>query len=202
MIKKCVVCKRDFEAWSEKSCSKECRVIHNRERNRKMRIHKVETFNCVRCNKEVTRFRKRGGFCSRPCASKKYYDDGTYNNWKKFVSPKKTPEEQVLHKLRKNASRNIKFYLKKQLIPKTEVTWKKLPYTPKELKEHLENQFDTNMSWDNYGTYWTIDHIIPQSKLLFTTLNDDNFIKCWSLSNLRPLEKIANIKKSNKLIGE
>lgn len=31
---------------------------------------------------------------------------------------------------------------------------------------YLENQFDENMSWDNYGKggYWEIDHIIPLAK--------------------------------------
>lgn len=42
--------------------------------------------------------------------------------------------------------------------------WKDLvPYTLQQLKEHLESQFTPLMSWDNYGTYWEIDHIIPQN---------------------------------------
>ena len=60
------------------------------------------------------------------------------------------------------------------------------------------------MSWDNWGPYvkdnktWQIDHIIPQSKLVYTSMEDDNFKKCWALENLRPLESIENIKKGNK----
>ena len=33
-----------------------------------------------------------------------------------------------------------------------------------EFKLHLEKQFDENMNWENYGTYWEIDHIQPLSK--------------------------------------
>jgi 5-methylcytosine-specific restriction endonuclease McrA len=33
-----------------------------------------------------------------------------------------------------------------------------------EFKLHLEKQFDKNMNWGNYGTYWEIDHIQPLSK--------------------------------------
>lgn len=76
---------------------------------------------------------------------------------------------------------------------------KYLPYSMIELKSHLESQFDSNMSWDNHGTYWHIDHIYPQSLLPYTSMEDENFKKCWSLDNLRPLEKIQNIKKGNKL---
>jgi hypothetical protein len=71
-----------------------------------------------------------------------------------------------------------------------------LPYTLEELKEHLENQFLTNMSWKNYGE-WHIDHIYPQSKLPFDSMEHPNFLKCWSLTNLQPLWAIDNIKKGN-----
>jgi hypothetical protein len=79
---------------------------------------------------------------------------------------------------------------------------KYLPYTMVELKFHLENKFDKNMSWANYGIYWHIDHIYPQSLLPYTSMSDDNFKICWALDNLRPLEKTENLKKSNKLIGD
>lgn len=73
-----------------------------------------------------------------------------------------------------------------------------LPYSMEDLRVHLEKQFDKNMNWANYGSYWHIDHIIPQSRLPYTSMYDENFQKCWALSNLRPLEAIENIKKSNK----
>lgn len=63
-------------------------------------------------------------------------------------------------------------------------------------------------NWDNYGKYdstrktWQIDHIIPQSKLRFSSFNDENFKKLWALNNLRPLETVANIKKGNKVAAE
>jgi hypothetical protein len=73
-----------------------------------------------------------------------------------------------------------------------------LPYTMAELKFHLEKQFDSKMSWNNYGSYWHIDHIIPQSKLPYMSMTEDNFKKCWILSNLQPLEAITNMKKGTK----
>lgn len=56
------------------------------------------------------------------------------------------------------------------------------------------------MSWENHGIYWHIDHIYPQSLLPYESMEDDNFKKCWTLDNLRPLEKVANMKKGNKII--
>lgn len=79
-----------------------------------------------------------------------------------------------------------------------------LPYTMEDLKIHLEKQFESWMNWDNWGPYttkyktWQIDHIIPQSKLPFTEVEDTNFLKCWDLTNLRPFETQANLRKGNR----
>lgn len=82
-----------------------------------------------------------------------------------------------------------------------------LPYTAEQLKQHIESLWEEWMSWDNYGRFhpehktWQIDHVIPQSKLSFSNFEDESFQKLWALSNLRPLETIANIKKSNKVLS-
>ena len=73
-------------------------------------------------------------------------------------------------------------------------------YTRKELVKHLEEQFDQNMTWDNYGSYWHVDHVIPQS--VFEPTNDQHLKWCWSLENLRPLEASENISKSTNIILE
>ncbi len=82
-----------------------------------------------------------------------------------------------------------------------------LPYSIQDLKVHLEKQFDYWMSWENYGSYkkskwddndvstwnWQIDHIVPQSSLPYSSMNESNFLLCWSLSNLRPLSSKQNL---------
>lgn len=81
-----------------------------------------------------------------------------------------------------------------------------LPFTPAEIKAHLENhpKREAWMTWDNYGPAckskrtWQLDHIVPQSKLPYDSMSHPNFKECWSLENLQPLESIANIRKGNK----
>lgn len=76
---------------------------------------------------------------------------------------------------------------------KTGLHWESLvSYNLQQLKEHLERQFDENMTWDNMGEYWEIDHIIPQNTFKFTTYQDKDFQICWSLMNLRPLYWLTN----------
>ena len=64
----------------------------------------------------------------------------------------------------------------------------------------MEKQFDKAMSWDNYGSYWEIDHIKPKSLFNYVYPEDLEFQKCWALNNFQPLEKGANRRKYNKFI--
>ena len=70
-------------------------------------------------------------------------------------------------------------------------------YPISELRDHLEKQFTSEMSWESYGSYWSIDHIIPMS--MFDHSDPEQIKKCWSLSNLRPLTISENSRKGNKV---
>lgn len=80
--------------------------------------------------------------------------------------------------------------------------WKYLPYTPQDLKHHLESQFDSSMTWNNHGTGWHIDHIIPQAAFHYDSETHPDFQKCWALNNLRPLNAKLNMKKSSVYCGK
>ena len=106
-------------------------------------------------------------------------------------------------KLRHLVSNQILRSLKKERGSKCgHSCWDFLPYTKEELVKHIENQFDENMSWNNHGSYWELDHIYPQSKIPYDSMSHPNFLKCWNLNNLRPLEAKENHKKNNKIINE
>ena len=72
-------------------------------------------------------------------------------------------------------------------------------YSINELADHLKGLFDIGMTWNNYGSYWHVDHIIPVSVFSYETPSDRDFQRCWSLENLRPLEAKENISKGCKL---
>lgn len=99
----------------------------------------------------------------------------------------------------------IRQRLKKRLISKNgKSTFDFLPYTVNELKQHLENLFEPWMNWGNWGIgngKWNIDHKVPDSNFNYKSVDDEGFQKCWALKNLRPLDAIENIKKSDKVIN-
>lgn len=64
------------------------------------------------------------------------------------------------------------------------------------LKKWLEFRFDDYMNWDNLGTYWHIDHILPIK--LFDCTNVKEQV-CFHWINLQPLVGDANLEKGAKL---
>lgn len=67
------------------------------------------------------------------------------------------------------------------------------------LKKWFEYNFTNDMSWDNYGSYWNIDHIIPVNK--FDLLNQTQKFLCWNWTNLTPIQVSLNCSKKNNIIN-
>ena len=143
-------------------------------------------------------------------ATKKYSEN---NKLKIRTNANRRRKNDIVFRLRRDISGHIRGALKRFGSSKYGSSCLKyLGYSIKELKDHLENQFDPWMNWNNHGSYntttwddndkftwiWQIDHIIPQSKLPFISMEDDNFKKCWSLENLRPYSAKQNIIDGNK----
>jgi hypothetical protein len=62
----------------------------------------------------------------------------------------------------------------------------------------LEFQFEDWMSWDNYGTEWQMDHIIPLS--LFNKSDTLETKICFHWTNYQPLRGVENMSKKNKIV--
>jgi len=74
-------------------------------------------------------------------------------------------------------------------------------YTVENLMKHLESKFKPGMTWENYGSYWHIDHIKPKSWFQYNSSKDPAFRDCWMLENLQPLEAFLNLSKCNRFEG-
>lgn len=65
------------------------------------------------------------------------------------------------------------------------------------LKMWLEFNFTNDMTWDNIGKVWHIDHVLPISLFDFTQTSNINI--CFNWTNLQPMKSTENISKSNKI---
>jgi hypothetical protein len=115
---------------------------------------------------------------------------------------KRKYRQEPAFKFMDSVSTHVWMILKRQGSSKNgESVLQHLPYTKKELEQHLVSQFTEGMTLDNYGLDgWHIDHIIPQSKLLYDSMDHPNFQKCWALENLQPLWAADNRRKGNKIL--
>ena len=66
--------------------------------------------------------------------------------------------------------------------------------TMDDCRQHLENQFEEGMTWDNHGE-WHIDHRRPCAS--FDLVNEEEQIMCFHYTNLQPLWAADNISKGD-----
>ena len=66
------------------------------------------------------------------------------------------------------------------------------------LRLWLQFQFEPGMTWQNYGTYWHIDHILAIN--LFNLQDRKNQTVCFHWTNLQPLTRFDNQSKSDRLM--
>lgn len=126
---------------------------------------------------------------------KKYRKD----NWDKILSQinirdKQRTKNDILYNLKKRMRCRIHSFLKTKNITKENKTFKIVGCSPQELKEHLEKQFVSGMTWEN-RINWHIDHIIPLS----SAGTIEEFYTLCHFTNLQPLWIEDNLKKSNKI---
>jgi hypothetical protein len=143
---------------------------------------------------------------------KEYYKKNSELIYKKLVIYNKNNKKKVnfyknnynkekkkssnLFKLRILMRDRINKYFKNSSLSKKNTTFKIIGCEPKQLKEHLENQFKEGMAWDNHGLYgWHIDHIIPLS----SAKTEEEIIKLCHYSNLQPLWAKDNLSKGSKI---
>lgn len=88
-----------------------------------------------------------------------------------------------LFKLKHNARSLINKSISNRSIKKNTKTEKYIGCSFEEFKNHLESKFELGMTWDNYGSYWSIDHICPCNQ----AQNEDELIKLQHYTNLRPM---------------
>lgn len=109
--------------------------------------------------------------------------------------------EDPVRKIGENISRGIRYHISKN----GKSTFDVLPYSIEELFDRLKETLPDGISWEFYlenTDNFHIDHIIPQSIYNFESVEDEEFLKCWNLRNLRVIPKDENISKNGRLIPE
>ena len=162
-LRKCSLCKLELELTSinfhknknevdefDYRCKK-CKLTHY---NSNKETYKANSLNWQKNNLEKNSItQKKYKQSEKGVATRKKYRKKEYSQ-KYGVDIEWT--------LLRNLRIRLRNALKKEF--KTGITLELLGCSIKEYSLYLEKQFTKNMNWDNYGTYWEIDHTIPLSK--------------------------------------
>lgn len=114
-------------------------------------------------------------------------------NWAKVYAKRLEPSNKIANMFRSRTCRAIKQQLGCKKINSIEL----LGCSIKELMDHLQSKFYADMSWENYGTYWHIDHIRPCAS--FNLQNEQEQKICFHYTNLQPLTAKDNLSKGARL---
>ena len=184
----------NFRKYTDKadSFSKTCKSCLNEKdkiRKKNLRKNKLETViaKCEKCEEEKTLkdFAKLKKFYKRKICISCY---------PKFLTEQKTEW------CKKESQTNLNYRLKKSLasrlrtvLIKNDSTMNYIGCNIQYLREWFEYNFTDEMNWNNYGSFWSIDHIIPVCK--FDLSNEDEKLKCWNWTNLMPVTVKFNSSK-------
>lgn len=119
----------------------------------------------------------------------KYYQD-TYNEVRR---------QRMRDDVKRRLIRAQRNYIYKCLTKEMKKGKKSFDYVHcsiEQLKKWLEFQFTDDMSWDNYGTLWTVDHVLPLSQFDLQDEKQRNIAFDWK--NLQPSK--VNFSKSDKVL--
>ena len=172
--------------------------IEYREKNRnKQREYDTNPINKEKRNERLKKQRENNPKRIKPISDE--------NRVKRNLRVRQRMATEPLFKLKKNIRTLISQTLKNKGVKKSLKSEQILGCTYQQFKEHIEKQFESWMSWDNYGTpkdkifelnkTWDIDHIIP----LKTATCEADIIRLNHYTNLRPLCSYYNrfIKRAN-----
>jgi len=218
-MKTCLNCGKEFTGGrhNRKFCDVKCSNEYNFEINYSLNIKK-----CKRCGEwkniskdfywHIKNKNIRDSIC-KDCAKKRHYEY-VKKNRKKVLEYRRNRRKQNPEKFKEidrkrrlkperrigeNVSRGLRYRLKKG---KNKPSFDILPYSKEELIEHLKTRLPENFMWEDFlkPGVLSLDHIIPQSMYSFNSYEDEEFLKCWDLRNLRLIPIAENLSKNNKFI--
>ena len=142
------------------------------------------------------------------CSKEYYYvnRDWVLNNRKTYVRKNRT-KINLYQKKRRDSDLNFKLAhnlrvrtnkaFKSQNVRKTNKTLGLLGCSHSFFKNWIIHQLYGNMTLENYGSVWQIDHCLAVAS--FNLLDENDMKKCFNWVNLRPMHLKDNIIKGDKI---
>lgn len=208
----CLFCDASFSGHAfHKFCSSKCR------QSAKLigACCKVWFLKCLKCSSSFVARRPERKWCGPKCEPRKPRKRSPASSVKRSLAMKARyqRDSEYRQRVRSRSSRYFKERFNSDPVYRIRVNLRhrirakvRAPhglYDPligcasTELRRHLETQFTGRMSWENYGKFWVVDHILPLASF---NLQDERQRKiACHFTNLQPLTHARNSAKSAKM---
>lgn len=186
---------------------KECTNILSKQRKPNEKQNITDKICCC-CRKELPILnyykstRHLDGYFSycKFCHENKLKNVGFNEKIKRTPTYMQTYWKEKLKNVQYRMKQNIKRYISKRLInlKKTHKTTKYIGCSIDFFIKWIEFRFTKDMDWNNYSSYWELDHVLPCAS--FNLSDEENVLICFNWKNYQPLHKDENRKKTNSII--
>ena len=180
----CITCAKSGQVYYACVIAKECkiccnkRVWNNRRHNEKAKKRQTEY---------AKQYRKEN---AKKIAEK--HKIWARINRHKIKKYRKSPQSRIINNIRKRLKKFLKSIGVNSRNHSNIVGCTKVKFV-----KHMESKFTVRMTWENYGSYWHLDHIIPVSS--FDLADPEQCKQANHWTNLQPLEASKNLSKSNTM---
>lgn len=196
MEKKCVKCYQmcpmsQYRKYKDDKYSNTCKkCLNEMDKIRKKMKRQKKNESIVKCelcsmDKPLKLFAKLKKFYKRKICLECY---PSFLTKQKTDWCKKESLTNVNYRIKKSIAARLRTVLKK-----TQSTMSYIGCNIAYLREWFEFNFTPEMNWNNYGSYWSIDHIIPVCN--FDLTDEKEKMYCWNWSNMMPVTINFNSKK-------
>jgi len=179
-----------------KRCSKCGKVKKLGKFDRNKNMKDGHNYRCKKCMKEYSQSGKGKEARKRYNQSEKRKE-----SWRQYFRSEKGKKvlkrhnQTIQRRIATNLRSRIRYVLKG--VNKSASTIELLGCSIKEFLAYIQSLFRVGMTWDNYGSYWEIDHIIPCSAYDLTDPKQQK--ECFHYTNLQPLYWKDNLSKGNRI---
>ena len=189
ILKQYKYCNRWYKMKTNEITEKQCKINKSFEKGSFKQEKKKRNTILIKCDKCLKEKMLKDIVTRTEIYKKKYY--------KKQICLECFPTFEKEHTLTKQ-NKNLNYRIKKTLAwrlrhilvkTNTTTTMDYIGCNIQYVREWLEYNFTNEMNWDNYDTFWSIDHVIPVCKFDLT-IEDEKF-KCCNWSNLIPVQNLA-----------
>ena len=131
-------------------------------------------------------------------AAQKKWNEANQEKMKQYMNDyvKNRYKTDINYRLKSIINKRIRDGVRQKTKPTIEYLGCSLPY----FMDWIECQFTPEMSWDNLGTYWQMDHVKPCASFDFS--KEEDIYECYHWSNLQPLSSVENIVKKDKVLPD